>query len=512
MKPRQPLMLVLSLSAGAASAFAQHSIASVPTAEATVSDPLKTSGLNTVLGLASDVSASDRPAHLTLERGGTLLVCQASSIRLAADQSLATAATKEVSDPLLLTLKRGAIELAMLILPADTITTPEMRVESASYASKAIPIDLAIAVSADGDTCIESRNSAAPPLKITDVFSSSTYKLKPGQHILFRHGMVEQATLEDKSFCGCPTATQPGLTVADAALRYGTSTAPLSDNRAATFPFPTAASQGLESPRHAPVDVPTSGNLPAGAQLANEATLTFDPNPAPESSFPKPAPATPALVLTPPPPAPAPSPARSPTPAAVQPAPPKPAPSPGPKAEPKPETSPAPPSSAPPAAQPKADPPRPVIILPAPSPTPKPAMTPSSTRPAPAPAASRPAPAQPASNAIPQFKPAEPIYVYAPPSTAVAHSTPEPPKPAAKPESKPASKSRPTPKPKPASPAAPSPAEKPQPSPSTATPKATPPAAPKPQTANPLTHNAVFSTTRTVGISIGHFFKKIFTR
>ncbi len=260
-------------------AQAQHVIASVPVSEATTSGSLAISGSKALLGGASVVTALDRTAHVSLFRSGDLLVCQTSVVHLTSG----SAPLVGQQAPLLISLDRGALELHTSISRNDALITPDLRFVSVDTRDKPAPLDLALRITPNGDTCVENRGKKAPTLGITDAFGQSAYLLKPNQHVLFEHGSLKEVVDTETSPCGCP----PALSLADAALSSGTDKKKNSD----PYPFPAAVSQGLAQPTPPPADKPGQTNV----QVTG--TLVYDPT----------APATQGADTPVPPPTPAPS-------------------------------------------------------------------------------------------------------------------------------------------------------------------------------------------------------------
>jgi hypothetical protein len=258
-----------------------HVLASVPVAQAITTGSLAVSGTRSLLGENSVITALARPAHVTLFRGGDLLVCQTSVTHLTGSRP----ATPGQEDPLLISLDRGAMELHLNFSSADAILTPDLRLTSADARSK--PLELSLRITPNGDTCVESRGKKAPILMISDAFGQASYQLKPGQHVLFEHGSLSAVVDTETSSCGCPPPQSVSL--ADAALHGGAG---------ASKDFPVAASQGLAPTSPPPADKPGETKV----QVA--ATLTYNPDAAPDA----PAPPTadthpPASPPAPPPPA-----------------------------------------------------------------------------------------------------------------------------------------------------------------------------------------------------------------
>jgi hypothetical protein len=165
--------------------------------------------------------------------------------------------------PLMMSLDRGAIEIATKATASDVVMTPDLRFSMRA----AGPLDLSLRVARNGDTCVENRGAGAPVLAVTDQFGESSYEVKAGQHVLFERGSLKEVVDNERESCGCPPV--PVVSVADAGVKGETPAAPGSTIPAKTaaeqHPFPAAVSAGL---------APTSGppQAPAGPVHAQVST------------------------------------------------------------------------------------------------------------------------------------------------------------------------------------------------------------------------------------------------
>jgi hypothetical protein len=287
-----PLLKICELSllfVGLSMARAQQSIGTVGVQDATVAGALEVSNGRAVLVGSTTVTARDKVAEVSLNRGGTVRVCATSGLHLTAGKSVDGAS----SSPLLLALDRGAIEVQMSATTRDVVMTPDLRFTMRGDG----PLDLQLRVTRNGDTCVENRGAQAPVLNVADQFGEATYELRAGQHVLFEHGSLKEVVDHESSACGCPP--EPTMSVADALLHpnapgdvaAGTKTA------AEQHPFPAAVSAGL-----APTAVPQA---PAGTVHSQvSASLSSgggtDSLAQPETAA-KSAPAPASVVATPPP-------------------------------------------------------------------------------------------------------------------------------------------------------------------------------------------------------------------
>ena len=249
------------------------------------SDALVTGGLE-VLGdkarLVSNVSitAYDRTAPVTLDRGGEVLVCATSQFHLLRSGQQGS---------LLFGLDRGAIEIHAASSTQDSILTPDIRFTLENPGR----FDLALRVNRNGDTCVDNHGANAPVLLLNDAFSSAVYRLIPGQHVLFEHGSLREVVDRETSPCGCPSPIPPAE-IAEAATPASVPTAPTgtpsspvsSAQAAATHPFPAAASEDLVPPTPEAV---ASNTAPANPHPQIATTLTYgngDPAATPPTAAP----------------------------------------------------------------------------------------------------------------------------------------------------------------------------------------------------------------------------------
>jgi len=259
------LITALSLAVLAAlPAVCQQPMGTVPTHDAVVTGGLEVQGERASLLTNASVTANDHTAAIDLARGGQALVCSTSQFHLLHSGAGAS---------LLFGLDRGAIEIHSLSQPQDVILTPDIRFRLESAGE----FNLSLRVTANGDTCVDNAGAHAPVLVLNDPFSSDSYRLVPGQHVLFEHGSLHEVVDNERSSCGCPApATAPVLSAnASPAARVE-----------AEHPFPAAVSAGLAPP-------PVPNNVAPPGQVSAQVTETFIhgdtgvPNPTPTAAAPE---------------------------------------------------------------------------------------------------------------------------------------------------------------------------------------------------------------------------------
>ena len=208
----------------------------VPTIDASVNGQVEVHAGQAQLLSNVSVTAFTRTAPVTLNRGGDVMVCSTSQFHL-------LRATQ--SPALVFGLDRGALELHSPSQPGDIVITPDLKLTPVTRGQ----YDLRLRVTREGDTCIDNAGANAPVLNATDAFSSASYRVLPGQHLLFVKGDLHQVVDHERSPCGCPS---PQL------LAKGGG----GNKVEAAHPFPQAESEGLAptaAPSNAaPVGTPSS--------------------------------------------------------------------------------------------------------------------------------------------------------------------------------------------------------------------------------------------------------------
>ena len=219
---------VVSLSGVACSQQAAPRVmGTVATKDALVTGGLEVKGDRARLMSNTSVTAYDHTAQVKLERGGEVLVCATSQFHL-----LSVGAGNGGDKSLLFGLDRGAMELHSPTETKDVILTPDIRFAVEAKGN----YDLRVRVTRNGDTCVENAGKKAPVLVLNDAFSRASYRVMPGQHVLFEHGNLSEVVDNERSPCGCPGSEEPERVAENASV---------AQKAAAAHPFPAAASEGL---------------------------------------------------------------------------------------------------------------------------------------------------------------------------------------------------------------------------------------------------------------------------
>ena len=239
-----PMYAAVSLAAQQTAASAMGAVA---TRDARVTGGLEVHGDQAQLLTNAGVTAYDRTAPIALARGGQVLVCSTSEFHLLHSGS---------SGALIFGLNRGALEIRSGSLPRDVVLTPDLKLTPITPG----PLNLSLRVTPEGDTCVDNAGPNAPVLLVNDAFSSASYRILPGQHLLFVKGDLHRVIDHQRTSCGCPAnivtqvvAPTPGQ--------------PLTPSQAAAaHPFPAAQSAGL-----APTP-PPENQAPVGTASAQVTT------------------------------------------------------------------------------------------------------------------------------------------------------------------------------------------------------------------------------------------------
>jgi len=271
----------------AVAAQAQQPMGTVATHDALVTGALEVHAERASLVSNASVTAYDRTAPIDLTRGGQVLVCATSQFHLLRSGP---------GPSLLFALDRGAFELRTASQPQDVILTPDLRFTLAGPGA----LDLRLRVTPNGDTCVDNAGIGAPTLQVADVFTDATYRLTPGQHVLFEHGSLKEVVDRETSACGCPVEAVPQ----SIAVTPGQPTTPALAE--AQHPFPAAVSQGLAAPSLVDNSSPVGEKHTQVSAILNYGTNQPDSTSVPIASpgATSPQAPTPTTVSTQPPPSP----------------------------------------------------------------------------------------------------------------------------------------------------------------------------------------------------------------
>jgi hypothetical protein len=258
----------------AVASSAQTVMGTISTHDAHVNGAMQVRGERAELLSNDAITAFDHTAPIALTRGGEVLVCSTSQFHLLRSGT---------DNALLFGLDRGALELHGTADQHDILITPDIRFSLESPGT----YNLSVRVTSNGDTCVQNTGTGAPTIILSDPFSSSTYRVIPGQHVLFEHGNLHEVVDNERSSCGCPAET-PTASQTPAEQAH---------------PFPAAASAGLvpitpvgnstpDGQVHTQIDanLSYSAGQPKPATDAPASTANANPAAASASTMPPPAP------------------------------------------------------------------------------------------------------------------------------------------------------------------------------------------------------------------------------
>jgi hypothetical protein len=246
----------------------------IPGAAAEVTGGLLVHNGRAFIASSAVITSGDRTTHVTLPYRGTLSVCAATTVKLAADSTVTTGD----APGLLMALDHGAVEASFVTgLASDALLTPDFRILIGGPG----PAEVKVRLGPNGDTCVDNAATGAPYVLVNSVFDEGSYRVMAGQRVMFQHGSVHEVVDQEKEPCGCPAPPA-----------------------AESNDFPLAQSEGL-----APILHPASKPVgEVGHEAETTGALVYNaqnraPKP-PEATPPAPAAAPPVAALAAPPAAP----------------------------------------------------------------------------------------------------------------------------------------------------------------------------------------------------------------
>ncbi len=261
---------------------APQPVASVAIEGVTLHGAMTVANDRATLANNGEVVALAKAAEVSLQRGGSLLVCASTAVRIAKD----TAPRGQGDAGLLFSLDRGAFEAHYTPgAYSDVILTPDLRL----LVSAPGMADLKVRVNGQGDTCVDNAGDNAPYVTASSLLDGGAYRVRPGQRVMFVHGSLRDVVDNEREPCGCP----PAVPANETAKSGGPSSTP------ADTAFPTAVSEGLQAP---PKLSGAASIVPSGTPHA-QVSATLSSNTPPASSPPVLAtPASPPAAAAAPPP------------------------------------------------------------------------------------------------------------------------------------------------------------------------------------------------------------------
>ncbi len=175
----------------------------IPGAAAEVTGALQVYNGRAFIANNGAITAGLATTQVTLPYRGTLRVCASTTVKLAADSSVPAGETPG----LMIAMERGAIEASFATgRNSDILLTPDFRILIGSPGT----VDVKVRLGANGDTCVENAGTNAPYVLVTSVFDGASYRVQPGQRVMFQHGSLHDVVDQEKEPCGCPPAEKGG--------------------------------------------------------------------------------------------------------------------------------------------------------------------------------------------------------------------------------------------------------------------------------------------------------------
>jgi hypothetical protein len=174
-----------------------------PDTGAKVTGALEVSQGKAIIAASGTVTSGSQTTEVALPHRGTLRVCASTTVKLAADMSVPAGETPG----LMMALDQGALEASFATgRNSDILLTPDFRILIGGPGAAEVKVRLG----QHGDTCIDNPGVDAPYVLVTSVFDASTYRVQPGQRVMFQHGSLHEVVDQEKEPCGCPPPAPRG--------------------------------------------------------------------------------------------------------------------------------------------------------------------------------------------------------------------------------------------------------------------------------------------------------------
>jgi hypothetical protein len=211
----------------------------------TVTGALEVSKGKAVIAASGSVMAGDRTTEVTLPHRGVLRVCASTTVKLASDASVPAG---EVPG-LMMAIDHGAVEVSFATgRNADILMTPDFRILIGGPGAAEVKVRLG----QGGDTCVDNAGVNAPYVLVTSVFDGGSYRVQPGQRVMFQHGSLHEVVDQEKEPCGCPPDAEPKANEFPLAQSEGlTAQAPPVTSAAAGHAAETAGTLAYNGEEHA---------------------------------------------------------------------------------------------------------------------------------------------------------------------------------------------------------------------------------------------------------------------
>ena len=184
-------VLAALLAMGPLAAHGQQNVGELFASDASVKGGVVLASSGTTVLSGSSISAGEQTATLKLERGGTMLICPNTSLAVTTSQN---------GRQLMFSMNTGSLEMDYPIGAAsDNLLTPDFRLLLPGPGR----LHLALRVSANGDTCVQSLPSNSSAVVVSEGMGDESYQVKPNEAVSFKGGRISGA-LPTRESCGCP--------------------------------------------------------------------------------------------------------------------------------------------------------------------------------------------------------------------------------------------------------------------------------------------------------------------
>jgi hypothetical protein len=174
-----------------------------PASAAMVTGALQVANGRAMIATNGAITSGVNTTEVTLPRRGVLRVCASTTVKLASDASVPQG---EIPG-LMMVLDHGAVEASFATgRNSDVLLTPDFRILIGAPGSA----DVKVRLGQHGDTCVDNAGTNAPYVLVTSVFDGGTYRVQPGQRVMFQHGSLREVVDDEKEPCGCPAEPRPG--------------------------------------------------------------------------------------------------------------------------------------------------------------------------------------------------------------------------------------------------------------------------------------------------------------
>lgn len=152
----------------------------------------------------SVITAGERPATLSLARGGQVRICPRTNL---------TVNSSPKGQELMFAMSVGSLEGEyQLPATADVVLTPDFRILISGPAK----VDVSVGASETGDACVRSRGDDSYVV-VSELMGNDFYRVKPNEQVIFHAGHARDPEINSNATCGCPAPAPAELQRAEAA-------------------------------------------------------------------------------------------------------------------------------------------------------------------------------------------------------------------------------------------------------------------------------------------------------